>query len=381
MRIGLITQAYYPVLGGVTEHVWSVGTELQRRGHDVTVVTGTAETANDRGLRVLRYGRQIPLVSNGASVRVTWAWNLGRYLEQVEDQERFDVLHIHSPLDPVLPLTASRRMRTPKVGTHHSARDSRSGVDFIPIMLRPVFAEAARRIHRHVAVSTGARWWVRRYLPEVKFDIIPNGIDVDRFRPDHPPTPERTGDVFRILFVGRLDPRKGAKYLFRALPYLEERLERYEIVVVGSGWMRGYYDAHIRPDLRARVRFVGPVSPEELPRYYCGADVYCSPATGNESFGIVLLEAMASGTPVIASDIDGYHGVVTNGRDGLLVAPRDPRQLADAILALAHDPDQRRRMGRAGRDKALGFTWSRVVDRLMPLYEDAAATVAGARGA
>jgi phosphatidylinositol alpha-mannosyltransferase len=377
MRIGLITQAYYPVLGGVTEHVWNVGSELQRRGHAVTVVTGTARESDDRGLRVLRIGMQVPVVSNGANVHLTLGWDLAGALREIERREQFDVVHIQSPLDPVLPIAASRTMHTPKVGTHHSARDTRSGADVLVRAFRPYLAEAAARIDRHVAVSQTAADFVHRHLPDVKFDFVPNGVDIHRFSPDVPPLGEYDDSVFTILFVGRLDPRKGARYLFATLPWLEAGLDRYRVVIVGSSWMRGYYDQQIPEALRHRVVFAGTAPPEELPRYYRSADVFCSPATGNESFGIVLLEAMASGTPVVASDIGGYRSVVEHGIDGLLVPPRDPQRLAEALISLAQDPDRRGRMGVAGRRKAEGFAWPRIVDRLIPIYEAAAASRMG----
>ncbi|HEY6867168.1 MAG TPA: glycosyltransferase family 4 protein [Candidatus Eisenbacteria bacterium] len=371
MHIGIVTQAYYPVLGGVTEHVWNVARELERRGERVTVVTGRSDTpaVDDRGLRVVRHGRQLPIVSNGASVRLTWAWGLGDWLRELERAERFDVVHVHSPLDPVLPLVASRGMRTPKVGTHHSARDTRSPVDAIPVIFRPYFAESAARIQRHVAVSPGAEDWVRRYLPQVECTIVPNGVDVERFSPRVPPIPEYRDGVFTILYVGRMDPRKGAKYLFLALPHLEERLRDYRLVVVGSGWLRRWYDTHIPPALRRRVVFAGRASFEDMPRYFRSADVFCSPAVGNESFGIVLLEAMASGTPVVASDIAGYRDVVERGTSGLLVPPRDPRALAEAIHAIAADPARARRLAAAGLARARGFAWPGVVERLLPIYQ------------
>lgn len=371
MRIGLVTQAYYPVLGGVTEHVWHLGSELQRRGHEVTVVTGGAKQADDRGLRVRRHGWQIPLIINGANVSMTWGWKLGRLLQRIEAEERFDIVHIQSPLDPGLPLIASKAMRRPKVGTYHTFRDTVGPADLIPKLFRPVFADAIKKIDRHIAVSPSAAEFIQQYFPAVVATVIPNGIDTKHFHPAVAPFAQYDDDVFTILYVGRMDPRKGAKYLFATLPILEKELQgQFRVVVVGTGWMSKYYDAHIPLHLRKRVEFVGYASPEELPRYYRSADVYCSPATGNESFGIVLLEAMASGTPVVASDIAGYRWVVTPGVEGELVPPRSPKHLADALIVLAKDPTRRSKLGQAGRLTASRYDWSLVTGRIEQVYQE-----------
>ncbi len=371
MKIGLVTQAYYPVLGGVTEHVWHLGKELERRGHTVTVITGGAKNADDRGLRVVRHGWQIPFMTNGANIHMTLGWKLGRTLQLIEKEEQFDVIHIQSPLDPGLPLIASKAMRTPKVGTYHTARQpTKSFNDQLPNILRPILQDAINKIQHHIAVSPAAEEFVHRYFPQVHMSIVTNGIDTKRFSPAIEPLEKYQDDVFTILFVGRMDPRKGAKFLFAALPFLEEKLQgKYRVVVVGTSWMRKYYDALIPSGVREHVEFVGYVTPEELPRYYRSADVYCSPATGNESFGIVLLEAMACGTPVVASDIDGYRWVIEPGTEGLLVPPRSPRHLAEAITTLANDPARRTAMGAAGRAKALTYDWSKIVDQLEPIYD------------
>lgn len=376
LKIGLVTQAYYPVLGGVTEHVWHVGKELERRGHQVTVITGSvphrlmpggSKQADDRGLRVLRHGMQMPFMSNGANVYITFGWKLGRILQRIERQEKFDVVHVMSPLDPGLPLTASKAMRTPKVGTYHTARQPNGSFsDRVPNIFRPVFLDAIKKVQQHIAVSLAAEEFVHRYFSEVNITIIPNGVDTELFTP--PQLDE--DDIFTILFVGRMDPRKGAKYLFAALPFIEAAIKNFRIVVVGTGWMQKYYDAYIPLSLRHRVTFTGYVSSEELPKYYQQADVYCSPATGNESFGIVLLEAMACGRPVVASDIEGYRSVVTDTVDGLLVPPKNPEALAQAIILLANNPTQRKNMGQAGRKKAEKYSWKNVVDQLEPIYQE-----------
>ncbi len=371
MNIALVTQAYYPVLGGVTEHVWHLGQELQRRGHQVTVITGGTKQPDDRGLRVLRHGFQVPLMSNGANISLTLGWKLGKLLQRVETEEQFDVVHVQSPLDPGLPLIASKSMRTPKVGTYHSARQfNGSAGEYVPRIFRPVFADAIRKIQAHIAVSPAAEEFVHHYFPQVPMTIIPNGIDTQRFSPQVPPLEQYQDGKTNILFVGRMDPRKGAKFLLLALPWLEAELgDSYRIIVVGTGWMQKYYDAYVPLTLRHRVEFAGYVSPDELPRYYRTADIYCSPATGNESFGIVLLEAMACGTPVVASDIDGYRWIVEPGKQGLLVPAKNARHLARALTDLAKDPARRASMGQAGMATAKKYAWPTVTDQIEAVYQ------------
>ncbi len=367
MHIALVSQPYYPIPGGVTEHVWHLGRELARRGYAVTVVTGGGLGVEDRGLRVIRIGQQIPLMLNGAHVHVTLGWRLAKKLQQVEERERFDLIHIQSPLDPFLPLAAAQAMRAPKVGTYHTSRENSPLFAVMPNL----FHKALSRLSANIAVSKSAESFILRYFPDAQFHIIPNGVDTERFSPQAEPLPHLQDGTFTILFVGRMDPRKGAKYLFAALPYLEKRLARYRLVVVGSGWMKNLYDKVIPPSLLHRVHFAGYVTPEELPRYYRSADVYCSPATHGESFGIVLLEAMAAGIPIVASDIDGYHDVVESGKEGILVPPKNPRQLAEAIVLLDSDPERRKMMSIAGRAKSVMYSWEKVVDQIEPLYRRA----------
>lgn len=367
MKIGLVSQPYYPILGGVTEHVWHVGQELRRRGHEVTVITGGGLGVDDRGLRVLRIGRQVPLAINGAHVHITIGYKLGRQLRRIEAAERFDVVHIQSPLDPFLPLAATMAMRSPKVGTHHTFRERNPLFSLFP----GHFRRAVHQFPIHIAVSHSAESLVTKYYPDVTFRIVPNGIDTERFSPDVQPLDAPGSRPFTVLFVGRMDPRKGARFLFAAIPYLEQALHQYRILVVGAGWLRRYYDKYIPLTLQHRVQFAGKVSAEDLPRYYRSADVFCSPATHGESFGLILLEAMASAVPVVASDIEGYRWVVEPGKQGLLVPAKSARLLALAIVRLAQDDALRKAFGQAGRAKALQYTWKSVVDRLEPLYEEA----------
>lgn len=380
MKIAIVSQPYYPIPGGVTEHVWHLGKELERRGHAITVITGGGLPDDHRGLRVLTIGKQVPVMLNGANVHVTLGWRMRTKLRSIEKREHFDLVHIHSPLDPFLPLAASQSMHAPKVGTYHTYRERSPLFDLFP----GYFGNALHKLSAHIAVSKSAASFVQKYYPDTAFHIIPNGIDTKRFTPtperrerksavwgfttDAQPFPQFRDGTFTLLFVGRIDPRKGARYLFAALPLIAKQLPSFRLLVVGSGWMRNVYDKFILPELLHSVHFTGYVSPEELPRYYRSADVYCSPATGGESFGIVLLEAMASGLPIVASDIEGYHDVVENGKEGLLVPPKSPRHIAEAIVRLARNHEERSRIAAAGREKALQYDWKKVTDQVEEVY-------------
>lgn len=370
MKIAIVSQPYYPIPGGVTEHVWHLGKELERRGHAVTVITGGGLPNDHRGLRVLTIGKQFPVMLNGANVYVTLGWRFRTKLRSIEKRERFNVVHIHSPLDPFLPLAATQAMQAPKVGTYHTYRENSPFLE----ALHGYFTSALQKLSAHIAVSKSAANFVQQYYPTTSFRIIPNGIDTMRFTTDAQPFPQFRDGTMTILYVGRMDPRKGARYLFAALSLIAKQLPSFRLLVVGSGWMKNVYDKFIPPELLSHVHFAGYVSPEELPRYYRSADMYCSPATGGESFGIVLLEAMASGLPIVASDIVGYHDVVENGREGLLVPPKSPRHIAEAIVRLARSSEERSRMAAAGRKKALLYDWKKVTDQVEKVYGEVLAS-------
>lgn len=366
MKIALVSQPYYPIAGGVTEHVWHLGMELQRRGHTITVITGGGKGIDDRGLRVIRLGRQVPLALNGAYVHVTVGLRLKSELRAIERRERFDIVHIQSPVDPFLPLFATEAMQAPKIGTFHTYGDNMTLFRLFNGRLH----HALQKLHVRIAVSPAAEAFITRSYSDIKFRIIPNGIDPEQFSPTISPIQPTNPTMPTILYVGRMDPRKGARYLLATIPYLEKELKDYRILIVGGGWMRKVYDKLIPLHLQHRVEFAGYVTTADLPKYYRSADIFCSPATGGECFGIVLLEAMASGVPIVASDIEGYRWVVEPGKEGILVPPKSPAHLANALIELAKDPVRRKQMGEMGRAKALTYAWTKVTDRIEGVYRE-----------
>lgn len=369
MKIGIVTQSYYPRPGGVTEVAHFSARELRKLGHDVTIVT-THYTGSDRDEPgVARIGRNVLVPVNGAWVNMTVGAGLRGELRRIFERERFDVVHAHCPLVPTLPLlsleTALPRQKV--VGTFHAAADG----NFFYWAFRRFLEKRARRLDRRMAVSEAARTFVSKYFPG-DYEIVPNGIDCARFRPGIEPFEQYRDGRINVLFVGRMDPRKGVPYLCKAMPLVGRELGgNVRFMIVGEKGLRAHLCSRPADLHGAQMAWIGRVSPEDLPRYYATADIFCSPATGQESFGIVLLEAMASGVAIAASDIPGYRTILSPGREGILFPPRDPGELARAIVSLARDERLRRELGEAGRKQALRFDWPIVVRRLESVYRDA----------
>jgi len=210
--------------------------------------------------------------------------------------------------------------------------------------------------------------YASKYVPGY-YNIIPNGVDLERFSPDVSPIERFSDGKLNILFVGRLESRKGLNYLLKAYRRVKQEIPNSRLIIIGPGTrLRHKYEKEVkRNDLRDVV-FVGYVDQGELPRYYKTADIFCSPATGRESFGIVLLEAMATGKPIVASNIEGYASVITHGAEGLLVPPKDKEGLAQALITLMTDESLRQQMGARGRLKALGYSWEHIAQRVLNYY-------------
>lgn len=374
LRIAIVTQAYRPAVGGVTEHVDATARGLRERGQDVTVITSRFERSAAPEPGVLRIGWNLVVPYNGAENNVTLGLGLAGRLDAAFRRGRYDVVHVHCPLSPTLPLLALRVARQPTVGTFHTVSSWDLPFRLLRAPLGPVF----RRMARVTAVSDAARDDVTRHFPG-PVRVIPNGVDLDRFRPGLRPLPRFDDGIPNVLFVGRFDPRKGLPELLRAAEILTLEGLRFRLILVGDGRLRERLERMTHGPLRGRVLFEGRVDHDRLPRYYATADVFCSPAVSGESFGLVLLEAMAVGAPVLATDLPGYRCVVTNDSDGILVPPRDVPALAAALKGLLLDLGLRRRLGARGVETARRFGWDRVVDELLDVFHDVTGSAAERR--
>ena len=366
MRILIVSDIFYPHTGGVSEHMLYLWKNLRALGHDVKVLApsfGTDEPYTDE--HIYRMGRALNIPMNRSFSVITLGFSIPWQMRRLLDRERFDIIHIHGPVAPVLPYFALKYSQSKNFATFHSAYRESLGY----MMWEPVLEQYFRRIHGLIAVSEVARDSMSRYFPG-DYRIIPNGVDPQRFSPDVTPVKELTDYPQTVLFVGRFEPRKGLRYLLRAFPRVIKEFPEAKLVIVGKGFLEAYYRRYIQEHVKDNVVFKGYVNPEELPRYYVSCDIYCTPATGAESFGIVLLEAMASGRPIVASDIPGYRRVLDDNEQGLFFRACDPDDCAEKIITLLKDKEARARMGKNGRTKALLYDWHIITENVARFYDE-----------
>lgn len=366
MKIGLVSPYDLAVPGGVNNHVHHLAQRFIAMGHEVRIIAPSSRLA---GLHpnaiVLGTPRSIP--AGGSVARMSMSPRLAAPVRRILDEERFDVVHVHEPLVSFLPITFLRFSTAINVGTFHAAREG--GARLYSYTKRLLMA-GFRRLDGKIAVSHAAASLITPHFPGY-YNIIPNGVDVERFAAPQPPIPELNDGMINILFVGRLEKRKGLRYLLRGYEIVKAKRPDTRLVVVGSydARQRQVYERLVRDSGLRDVEFVGYVPNDDLPCYQHSADIFCAPNTGNESQGIILLEAMAAGRPVVASNIEGFAGVITHGVEGLLVRPQDGEALGEALLELVNDPERRREMGLKSSERAQHFSWERVSQQVLSYYE------------
>ncbi len=372
MRIALVSPYDFPYPGGVTKHITNLAKSFRRCGHQVRIIAASSRDADEVPPDVIRISSfVVPVRYNGSVARISFSPRLARRVRALLRRETFDVLHLHEPTTPTLPWVVLRQAQkllpqTALIGTFHAYRETPS---LAYVCARPLFQRVVNCLDGRVAVSQVARDYISTYFPG-SYRVIPNGVDVALFgEPSLEPLSQFSNGL-NILFVGRLEPRKGFHYLIEAYARVKATLPEARLLVVGpyTAEDRTPYERDVRR-LRLRdVHFIGYVPDEELARYYQNSHVFCAPSTGFESFGMVLLEAMAAGTPIVASDIEGYRAVVSHQVEGLLVSPRDPGALADALIRVLQRPDLRRAMSVRGRATASHYAWDQVAERVLDYY-------------
>lgn len=375
MKIGLVSPYDWSYPGGVREHITHLATELRARGHTVRILTpATGPRSRQVEYGVYRLGWAAPVRFNGSVARIAVAPDLRGHIRELLERERFDVLHLHEPFASTLPLTILPLADVTgaiNVATFHAyAQHSLTSTgEWAYASARPLIGRYFRRLHGRIAVSQPAYEFVSRFFPG-EYRIISNGVDVRRFRPDVAPLPEYMDGKLNILYLGRFEKRKGAKYLLRAIPLIREHFPNTRFILAGDGPLRGGFEKLVAQKGWADVVFPGRVTDEQLPALYTSAHVYCAPNIGGESQGVVLLEALASGRAIVASDIAGFKTVITHQKDGLLTPPAKHEELAWAICHLLGDASMRAQFSAKARLRAEDFSWQHVGGRIEAYYAE-----------
>jgi phosphatidylinositol alpha-mannosyltransferase len=365
MRIGLVCPYQWDVPGGVQYHVRDLATTLRGMGHHVEVLTPADREESLPAEHFTFAGRTVPVPYNGSMASMQFGPVSAARVRRWLREGRFDVVHVHEPASPSVSLLVCMIAKGPIVATFHAATTRSKWLAAVGPMARPWL----ERISGRIAVSDFAR---RVQVEHLGGDavIIPNGVHVDGFA-HGPSLPGYTRGVDgpTIGFLGRFDePRKGLPVLLEALRPVVRRHPGARLLIAGRGdavAVRGL----IGEDLRAHVALLGELTEEDKAAFLRSVDVYVAPNLLGESFGVVLIEALAAGAPIVASDLDAFARVLEHGTAGVLVGRGDPVALAGTLCELLADPARRAELSAIGAQVAAGYDWDVLARRILAVYE------------
>ena len=361
MRVGLVCPYSWDIPGGVQAHVRDLAEALIELGHEVSLLT-PADEDTPLPPYAVSAGRAVPVRYNGSVARLQFGPVSAARARRWLREGRFDVLHLHEPSTLSLSLTVLMLARGPIVATWHSSMTRSRTLSALSGPLQPFMEKISGRI----AVSAAARRLQVEHLGGDAVEI-PNGVAVAHYATARPlPGYPRPGTVG---FLGRYDePRKGMPVLLDGLARLAPDRPELRLLVAGRGDAEDLL-SELPPALAGRVELLGQVSEADKARMLRSVDVYCAPNLGGESFGIILLEAMAAGAPILASDLDPFRRVLDDGRAGTLFRTGDPAALATGLAGLLDDPARRQRLVGVGTDVVAGYDWPVVAKQIVAVYE------------
>ena len=363
MKIGIVSEYYYPLLGGITEHVHFFSKELARLGHDVTIITsnrrGKLDYPKNDDVEIIRLGRGVPYYSNGSFANITLGFGLKRKMREIMDSHKFDIVHIHSPSVPVLPALAHVTSKGPTVGTFHTYFEWNPLYAFY----QRVAQDAIENLDGRIAVSRLCVESLSKYFT-ADFKVIPNGVDIDYFATPRGCLGKFDDGKINILFLARLDPRNGLECLIRAFRILHKKHKDTRLIVVGDGPLRWYFKTLVDHGIKGDVHFEGFANGIR-PEYFAASDIFCFPVQ-KASFGITILEAMAASKPIVCSDLSAFHDIL--GGDGRYIDPYDEHDLAEKLTELVENESLRRELGEKGRQRVDRYSWKNVTQEVLGFY-------------
>ena len=361
MKIGFVSPYAWDVPGGVQAHIRDLAHFFQSQGHEISILAPAMDESAIKEDFVVPAGRPVAIPFNGAVARVLFGPLAASRVRQWLTTNNFDLLHLHEPAIPSLSLLACSIAEGPMVGTFHAAAPRQK----IAFAIAPFIEPIVEKLRARIAVSEFARETLRIHL-DTDAVVIPNGIDVKTFR-DAQPNPSWSRGK-SIGFVGRFnEPRKGLDLLLESLPDIVRIHPEVRLLIAGPGEGLEVMQS-LQPGLRNRIEFLGRISDEEKASLLKSVSVYVAPNTGGESFGIILAEAMAAGSAIVASDLPAFDTVLSGGRYGKLFSNGDRTGLAAEIISLLSNDQERERLGKLAAEGAEKFDWSQVGPQVMNVY-------------
>jgi phosphatidylinositol alpha-mannosyltransferase len=366
MKVGLISFHTFSQPGGVKKHIFGLQKEFKKRGIETKIIAPRRKRSEDYGKDVILLGTSFPLKFSGSQADLCINFNplaIGRVLKK----ENFDVLHFHNFGFPSA-LQILEWSKTLNILTLHANLETKSFLKSFPGFLY-LFNKIARwKIDGVIGVAPLNLEIFKGFKKPMA--VIPNGIDLEEFNPQVSGIQKYLDGNINILFLGRIEERKGLIYLLRAYKILSKEHSNLRLIVVGEGPLKEDCQQWVEKNKLKDVVFIGGTEEADAPSLYRTADIYCSPAIYGESFGIVLIEAMASGKPVVAFANRGYKGVLEKGKGRrFLVKPRDYKTLAEKLDILIKNPQLRLEMGKWGVREAEKYSWPKIADQVLAFYE------------
>ena len=362
MKIGIVCPYAWDIPGGVSAHVNDLAVALMKIGHEVSALA-PAESDENLPDFVTSTGEPRAVKYNGSVARLSFGPITARKVSKWIEEGEFDVLHVHEPLAPSLSVLAVWAAKGPIVATWHSSMDRSRMI----LSLAKLAQTAMEKISARIAVSEAARTTLVQHVGGDAL-IIPNGVDTSFFI-DAEPRIGWPGPGKALVFLGRVDePRKGLAVLLSAYPKVREAFPDLRLLIAGPGDVSKLVEDVPAAD-RNSISHIGMITNDEKPDVFASGNIYIAPNTGGESFGIVLLESMAAGTPVVASDLLAFQRVLDNGKAGVTFRNEDAGDLAEVLINLLSDEVKLTELKQAGYSRSAEFDWAIVAQRVLEVYE------------
>ena len=369
MKIAQVCPYDYYRGGGVQSHIYYLSSELRKRGHTVKIFAPKIgkQTSSDKDVYLIGKGANVTL--SKTEIELTLLNQDHRFeLKEILDKEDFDIIHYHDPAMPIFSMQFITQTKVPSVATFHASPTGFMGWFGIDDIIRQYKKIIVSSVDQLIAVSEVAKKNIGCSKSR-EVNIVPNGIDLELFNPKVKPYKKYKDGKINIFFMGRLDKRKGVKYLIKAYEDIKKKYKDTRLIIGGKGSELKKLKSYVNKKNIQDVEFLGYVEEKAKARYYSSCDIYVSPAISGESFGIVLLEALACGKPAIGGDNPGYRCVLSGGLQFLLVDPKDKKKLLSLLDLLISDESMRNYMGELGLKKAKTFAWPKVASQVEDVYK------------